>query len=268
MKFVYTTDLHGSIKKYQDVLRFAEEQEVDLIHLGADLLPKGSGILKTQKKFIKGFLKNFYIECHDKGIKVLGFFGNDDLYTRKKYFREYATLLDEVPYEKDGFKFTAYPYVPDYPFGLKSACKIDHTGWKMQGFYLTDPVDVSSEGFIPINDVERYFAEKGTIEDDLKMFPGDSNTIAAIHCPPQGLGLDVCMDGRRVGSKAVTEWIERVQPALVLCGHIHESFEVTDTWSGDIGRTRVIQPGQSSGWTNIVLVTVGTEIEAQIVTLP
>lgn len=128
IKFLYTTDLHGDIDKYRKLLDLAIEHDIDLIHLGADLLPKGSGILKAQKNFVKGYLKSFYIECRDKGINVLAFFGNDDLYTRKKYFRKYAELLDEVPYEQNGYTFKAYGYVPDYRFALKSACKIDHHG--------------------------------------------------------------------------------------------------------------------------------------------
>lgn len=212
MKFVYTTDLHGDIKKYQDVLRFAEDQGIKLIHLGADLLPKGPGLLKIQKKFVKGFLQNFYAECRDKGIKVLGFFGNDDLYNRKHYFRDFAELLDEKPQEYEGYTFKAYGYVPDLPFGLKQACKNDHPGWALKENYYTSRISGVDEqrGVYDIEDLDKYFAERGTIEEDLKDITADSKTIMAIHCPPQGLDLDVCRDGHRVGSKAVSDWIERV----------------------------------------------------------
>lgn len=43
MKFLYTTDLHGNIHKYQQILDFAKTEGYQLIHLGADLLPNTKG---------------------------------------------------------------------------------------------------------------------------------------------------------------------------------------------------------------------------------
>lgn len=265
MRFIYTTDLHGDIKKYNDVLKFAKDEDVKLIHLGADLLPKGSGILKAQKNFIKGFLKNFYIEAKADGIDVLAFFGNDDLYSRKKYFREYGSLLDEIPYKKDGFEFTAYGYVPDYPYGLKTACKRDSQDWAMQGFYISRPVDVGPSGFFPIEDIDQYFKEKGTIEEDLEKFKADSKTIVAIHCPPAISGLDVCSDGKRVGSKAVLNWIHDKQPLIVLCGHIHESYNISGQWCCNVGNAFVYQPGQLPDKTTMVFIEIDNSVESKLI---
>jgi len=102
MKFLYITDMHGHVEKYETVLKYAIEHKIKLLHIGADILPKGKGMQKEQKKFIKGYLKNFYAECERNGIRVLAFFGNDDLYTRKHQFGEYADHLDEIPYRKNG----------------------------------------------------------------------------------------------------------------------------------------------------------------------
>ena len=78
-------------------------------------------------------------------------------------------------------------------------------------------------------------------------------TIANIHVPPFGSHLDdapaltedldlVSAGGERptkpVGSHAVREWIERVEPALSLHGHIHESRGSTK-----IGKTLSLNPG-------------------------
>ena len=125
LKFIYTTDLHGSIPMYETILDRALKENIKLIHLGADILPKGSGILEIQKKFVNGYLKSWYAKCLEKGIQVLAFFGNDDIYTRKKYFKKYGALLDETSVSIEGYEFKAYPYVQDYPFGLKTACKWD-----------------------------------------------------------------------------------------------------------------------------------------------
>jgi Icc-related predicted phosphoesterase len=70
------------------------------------------------------------------------------------------------------------------------------------------------------------------------MIQKPERTIAIIHVPPIGSGLDTCPDldknlkiitqGGQVvmksaGSPAVRAFIEKVQPMLTLHGHIHES---------------------------------------------
>ena len=258
MKFLYATDLHGDSRKYDALLKYAQKHDVKYIHLGADILPKRSGLLKEQKKFIKGYFKKFFDRCAEHGIKVMTMFGNDDLYSRKKYFLEYGSLLDETPEVIDGFTFTGYPYVPDYPFGLVTACKYDHDGWQPEP-YFGKKVDVDDKGFVDIPDPKTYFNYKGTIEEDLKEIHADDKTVMAIHCPPSNLGMDVCLNGKKVGSKAIYEWIEREQPRLVLCGHIHESRFMTGTWMSNIGNSIVIQPGQYGSSTSAVLIELGEE---------
>lgn len=58
------------------------------------------------------------------------------------------------------------------------------------------------------------------------------------HAPPKDTACDRIHSGLHVGSTAVRALIERTQPDLVLCGHIHES-------RGEdlIGKTRVVNPG-------------------------
>lgn len=256
IRFIYATDLHGNVPKYERVLEAAIEGGYKLIHLGADLLPKGSGIFKMQKDFVLGYLRDYHRRATEVGIEILSFFGNDDIYLRKKYFREYARLLDESPHEVGGYRFTAYGYVPDYPFGLKTACKRDHDGWVAEA-YISRPVEVDEKvGFVGIEDVTAYFDAKGTIAADLETFEGGPGVIAAIHTPPAGLKLDVCGHGRCVGSKAVTDWIKKAQPTLVLGGHIHESPECTGVWKVEVGATVVIQPGQPEGGLCYVTVEV------------
>jgi Icc-related predicted phosphoesterase len=213
-----------------------------------------------QKKFVNGYLKKFYQRCKDKNIDILAFFGNDDLYPRKKYFKKYAALLDETPFVKNGYEFMAYPYVQDYRFGLKTACKLDYPGWACPEPYTQTPSDFTEKGRIVIGNTEEYFANKGTIEGDLRKIHATNKTIMAIHQPPWSLDLDVCRDGRRVGSVSVFDWIQREQPLLVLCGHVHESPQISHVWKANIGKTLVIQPGQ---WATLVGLT--TEIKTTLV---
>lgn len=58
------------------------------------------------------------------------------------------------------------------------------------------------------------------------------------HAPPMGSTLDLLSSGRHVGSTAVRTFIERRQPDLVLCGHIHEA-----RGREQIGRTTVVNCG-------------------------
>jgi Icc-related predicted phosphoesterase len=265
MKFVYGSDFHGDIGKYQKIFDFALSQKIDTLHLGADLLPKGSHMIKNQEKFVKNFLPDFTQKCKDKGITVLCFWGNDDCYPFKKLFREYGNLLDENPVHIGNYTFKAYGYVPDYPFGLKTACKLDYKGWTCPDEYISTPVEVSGHQFLPIPNVQEYFERKGTLEEDLRHVLGGRGIIMAIHSPPCSHGLDMCYGNRAVGSKSVLEWIEDQKPLILLSGHIHESYRVTGQWKVKIGNTLVIQPGQNEdgGKAVVVTVEVGEDIIAQ-----
>lgn len=67
--------------------------------------------------------------------------------------------------------------------------------------------------------------------------------VMILHSPPKGIA-DRTSGGISVGSTAILEAIERVQPTLALCGHIHDSWGQ----SGHIGRTRVVNLGPTPNW--------------------
>ena len=71
----------------------------------------------------------------------------------------------------------------------------------------------------------------------------DGADILISHSPPKGVA-DRTSSGLSVGSTAVRAVIERAQPWLCLCGHIH------DCWgeSGFIGRTAVHNLGPTPNW--------------------
>ncbi|MCX7825999.1 MAG: metallophosphoesterase family protein [Verrucomicrobiae bacterium] len=58
------------------------------------------------------------------------------------------------------------------------------------------------------------------------------------HVPPANTACDRIFCGLHVGSRAVRDFIERAQPDLVLCGHIHES-----RGEDRLGCSRVVNPG-------------------------
>lgn len=92
---------------------------------------------------------------------------------------------------------------------------------------------------------------RARIEAMASQVEGMHRCIFNIHNPPYGSGLDEAPEldaelrpmyaGRSlvpVGSKAVKEMLEKYQPPLALCGHIHEGKGMSR-----IGRTLCINPG-------------------------
>lgn len=61
--------------------------------------------------------------------------------------------------------------------------------------------------------------------------------VLVSHSPPYG-HVDVSK-GRHVGSRSVLATVERAEPALVVCGHIHACWRRESM----VGRTRVINAG-------------------------
>ncbi len=62
--------------------------------------------------------------------------------------------------------------------------------------------------------------------------------VLVSHSPPRGT-LDISSTGRSLGSEAVRRAIDRTRPALVVCGHIHES----SGQQARIGDTIVVNAG-------------------------
>jgi uncharacterized protein len=83
-------------------------------------------------------------------------------------------------------------------------------------------------------------------EDELERRIGDG--FAAVrdcpvkvfcpHPPPRGTACDRLPSGEHVGSTAVRSFVEREQPDVVLCGHIHEARSIDR-----IGATQIVNPG-------------------------
>ncbi len=71
---------------------------------------------------------------------------------------------------------------------------------------------------------------------------GDVDVLLC-HSPPKG-AADVTSGGVSVGSVAIRAAVERLQPRLMLCGHIHDCWGVR----GRIGRTDVVNLGPRPVW--------------------
>ncbi len=66
-------------------------------------------------------------------------------------------------------------------------------------------------------------------------------TIFVSHTPPINTNVDKISSGAHVGSAAIRKIIEKYQPELCLCGHIHEAAGIDK-----IGKTPIFNPGMVS----------------------
>ena len=71
--------------------------------------------------------------------------------------------------------------------------------------------------------------------------------IWVYHAPPDA--SPTSWTGKRhYGDEALVDWIKEHQPALVMCGHVHESpFKDDGSWIDRIGSTLVVNAGRQPG---------------------
>jgi Icc-related predicted phosphoesterase len=65
--------------------------------------------------------------------------------------------------------------------------------------------------------------------------------ILVAHFPPYGTRLDQVAPGKHAGSPTLRAWVERIQPAYLFCGHIHECAGRSDR----IGLTQCFNVGKN-----------------------
>ena len=90
----------------------------------------------------------------------------------------------------------------------------------------------------PFNTPGEYTEEQ--LAAALDAFRNHSPLYLVVHAPPYGSKLDEFAPGKHAGSHAVREWVEREQPEMLFCGHIHECGGKSD----QIGRTRCFNVGK------------------------
>jgi Icc-related predicted phosphoesterase len=254
--------------KYERVLPKARSLCADVVVNGGDMLPK-NGSLFQQDAFIRGFLCKHFRQFERAGISCLCYLGNDDLRIWDGLFEEtcrrYQGIhnLAQRKVTIGDTDFIGMNWVSDYPFTLKDRCRMDTENSAFPAQF--GPAVLSTpEGWADVPSWFAYARTLPTIADELAALPRPDNNrrpVYVIHMPPHRLGLDVCLGGRRVGSKAVYEFLKTVQPSLSLHGHIHESPEVSGIWKALLGNTVCVQPGQLDDFTYVVADLESMQIE-------
>jgi Icc-related predicted phosphoesterase len=86
-------------------------------------------------------------------------------------------------------------------------------GYHIAGFGYSNPT--------PFNTPGEY--SEAEIARRLRRFAALKPLVLICHCPPYGTPLDRIREGVHAGSRSLREFVERHQPAYLLCGHIHEA---------------------------------------------
>jgi len=259
MKVLYTSDLHGEIYLYQELLALAISSFAEIIALGGDLLPsfppskRYEDMVPNQRAFIGEFLCPFLKRMRET-TSVQHIFlipGNWDLgysYLFKKPVEGMVDLNQRSYRMKNGYELIGYPFVPPTPFRPKDYEKMDdpEAAWPPQ----KNPSYVrSSDQTDQLTSVDPYpyLRQRETIREDLNRLPkpmGQKKAIYIMHSPPFGTRLDFIQGGKSAGSRSIKAFIEENQPLLTLHGHLHESPELSGTYCDRIGETLSINPGQ------------------------
>ena len=107
--------------------------------------------------------------------------------------------------------------------------QLQGTQWAGLGYSNPTPFDTPGE----------YTEEE--IVEALAQFDSLSPLYLVVHFPPHGTRLDEVAPGRHAGSRVLRRWVERVQPAYLFCGHIHECSGRSD----GIGTTQCFNVGKT-----------------------
>ncbi len=208
MKFLTFTDIHQDRVALGRLVARAREEDIDFVLCAGDISTFGTGLQVVLKAFNE-VGKPFYVIP-----------GNHE---------EQGTMLSTAV----GF----------YPFCVnvhKSALEVEDfvlLGYGGGGFAQEDA------GF------------RSLARDWYGMYNG-RKIIFVTHGPPFGLKVDYLADvgegklsggklvggeriGRHVGNKDYRKFIERINPKMVVCGHLHETAGVIEK----VGRTVIINPG-------------------------
>lgn len=256
MKLVITADLHQRPAKWDDLVVAVKAERPRFVLIAGDLLPKAA-TFNQQKAFFK-LMRDWFRGMKEPGpVTVLTYLGNDDAHVLEP-------LLDRLQVEglcvnlngrvhrEEGLVCCGMNKVRDYPFGYKHWCAPDGDYVACAQQYCGQGLTLDERGnYVRLSNLVQYLSAKPPIADELNRLKAQLNSgemersVWMVHQPPSGLGMDICGDGRQVGSPTVLKFIQKNQPVLGCSGHIHESpYQPGGRWVAQVGRTVWVQPGQ------------------------
>ncbi len=232
MKFIYTSDLHGEIHLYQELLELAISSSSEIIGLGGDLLPsfpptkRYEDMVPNQKIFIDQFLFPFFKRILETtSVKQIFLIpGNWDLgypyLFKKPTGRDHRSQSEEIINLRMDMNSldTLLSLRPLFGQRIMRRWMIQNAPWPPQ----KNPSYIrSSEYGDQLTPIDPYFYLKGrgTIQEDLDRLPKPLNYKKAIyimHSPPFGTKLDLIQGAKPAGSCSIKVFIEEALHPLLL----------------------------------------------------
>jgi uncharacterized protein len=273
MKLILTSDLHQQIEKWGDLASAVQRHKPRFVLIAGDLLPKMERV-SQQGEFFADMAWHFRAMKKDGPVTILTFLGNDDAHILEPLLDELAAKglcvnLNGRIHREEGLVFCGMNKVRDYPFGYKHWCARDGSYIACPQQFCGQGLEIDAQGdFVPLANLVAYLSAKPSIGIELnrlveQLQPGEmARSVWMLHQPPSGLGMDICEDGRQVGSPTVERFITDHQPLLGCSGHIHESpYRSGGRWMAQVGRTVWVQPGQIGYRLHYVCAELGDDLE-------
>ncbi len=115
---------------------------------------------------------------------------------------------------------------------------------------------IGGSGFTPFNTPQEYS------DEEIELLLGNFREAGRIqifvsHAPPFDTKVDRTVMGIHVGGKHIRSFIEKHQPVLCICGHIHEARGIDR-----IGNTLIVNPGPFPK--HYALIDISEKVEVQL----
>jgi Icc-related predicted phosphoesterase len=289
-KIVFTADLHGNEEQYRQLVGYAIANKADSVIIGGDLCPKqfpAEYYIQTQRKFLEDRLAMLLEPLKNKspGTALYLITGNDDCTANLDLLLKHDGSLFHLINSKrmrltTDLDIVGYPYISISPFRIKDWEKYDfskasdgyrsqytkrkNTGYRLDGWKSTDD---GWQDFIFKEEMAWSDSiQKDLLKPEFRQTPG--KTVYVIHDPPAMTNLDLVPKGH-VGSLAVREFIEKLQPYLTLHGHIHETVELSGSFKDTIGNTLCMAAGNlERGGLSLIVFDLYEPENAERVVIP
>lgn len=271
MRICFTTDLHGDRGLYEQLANLLRAEKPDLLILGGDLFADGTPAdpLGTQGAYIDHDFIPRVLRWRAAAprLTVACVQGNHDWACTRDVLQRHhdagrVVLLDHLRlWHHDGFAFLGHSSTPPTPYTVKDFERLDLPGDPIPSFggAVWDRVRQAGREV----DLTEHFRTQHTLSQELEQAPAAPDPwMLVAHTPPYDSKLDrLPQVPYPIGSRAVRQFIEQRQPAVALHGHVHESAEVTGSYSDRLGRTLCINPGQN--YTRLYAVLFDAERPAE-----
>ena len=223
MRILCIADIHGDLEAAKNARCYAAENDMDTILILGDF--PGHGVFHNTEMSRETVVKVLDVFS---GLRVLAIPGNCDPQMIPDLFEKRGVNLHEKVKEVDGIRIAGFGGSNVTPFSTPFEMGEEEIYQRMEK--LTAPLS-----------------------------GGGDRVILAVHCPPKDTNCDQTLAGTHAGSSSIRKIIEEVQPALVVCSHIHEAGGALDV----IGRTNIANIGRLANG-NVGIVKADGKIEIEL----